>query len=305
MKLKTLVLLLLFPVWTGMAYAQTTAGDITVQAEGVGTSKNDALLKSKRDAVEKGIGTFLISETEIKNYELQKDVILTKTMGAVKHYDILEEKQQGPKDFFVRIQAVVALADIKADLAALKILLESMDKPRMMVVIQEQDGKIAENTIIDYLRQKGFGAQGGHPLGGLVLYPPLAVTAGLGWMGRHGLLITPGFGPRQRIAAIFTSIENLPIAENNPHSWISDFCDKCGRCIRTCPPKAIREHPVIHKSGRETHIIREKCLPVFVNQEGCTVCVKECTFSRSRYDDIHKSFRPAHENSAPEKQVEL
>jgi hypothetical protein len=150
------MLLLLFLVWAGSTYAQTNEGDITVQAEGVGISKNDALLKAKRDAVEKGIGTFLISQTEIKNFELQKDVILTKTVGAVKHYDILEEKQQGPKDFFVRIQAVVALADIKADLAALKILLESMDKPRMMVVIQEQGGKIAENAIIDYLRQKGF-----------------------------------------------------------------------------------------------------------------------------------------------------
>ena len=150
-----------------------------------------------------------------------------------------------------------------------------------------------------HLRQKGYGTQGGHPLGGLVLYPPLAVAAGLGWMGRHGLLITPQFGPRQRIGAIFTSIENLPIAENNPHSWIPGFCDKCGRCIRTCPSKAICENPVIHESKRRTHIIREKCLPVFVTQEGCTVCVKECSFNRRSYDDIRKSSRPADENGAP------
>lgn len=174
----------------------------------------------------------------------------------------------------------------------------SIDTFRMVFETYDALGKVV-NILTRDLRQKGFGAQGGHPLGGLVLYPPLAVAAGLGWMGRHGLLITPGFGPRQRIAAIFTSIENLPIAGNNPHSWISDFCAKCGRCIRTCPPKAIRERPVIHKSGRETHLIREKCLPVFVNQEGCTICVKECTFSRSRYEEIYKSFRPTHVDSAP------
>jgi len=155
-KLISLTLLLSFILLPGLLFAQTPEGDITVQADGFGISKNDALLKAKRNAVEKGIGTFLISETEIKNYELQKDIILTKTMGSVKQYDLLEEKQQGPKDFYVKIRAVVSLANIKADLAALKILLESMDKPRMMVVIQEQDGKTAENAIIDFLRQKGF-----------------------------------------------------------------------------------------------------------------------------------------------------
>ncbi len=48
--------------------AQTTDGDIRVQAEGFGMSKDDALLKAKRDAVEKGIGTVLISHTEINNF---------------------------------------------------------------------------------------------------------------------------------------------------------------------------------------------------------------------------------------------
>ena len=156
MKLISYTLLLSFLILTGSIHAQTPEGDITVQADGFGTSAQDALLKAKRNAVEKGIGTFLISETEIKNYELQKDIILTKTMGSVKRYDLIEEKKQGPQDYFVSIRAVVSLANIKADLAALKILLESMDKPRMMVVIQEKSGKTAENTIIDFLRQKGF-----------------------------------------------------------------------------------------------------------------------------------------------------
>jgi hypothetical protein len=50
----------------------------------------------------------------------------------------------------------VSLSNIKSDLAALKILLESMDKPRMMVLIQEKNGKNAENTILNYLREKEF-----------------------------------------------------------------------------------------------------------------------------------------------------
>lgn len=148
------VLIMLF--FTSLSDAQATDGDVTVQAEGLGTSADDALLQAKRSAVEKGIGTVLISQTEIKNFELQKDIILTKTIGSVKKYTILRDKQTNDGMFFIEISAIVSLSDIKSDLAALKILLESMDKPRMMVVIQEKTGKTAENTILNYLKEKEF-----------------------------------------------------------------------------------------------------------------------------------------------------
>ena len=62
---------------------------------------------------------------------------------------------------------------------------------------------VITNKLTKYLREQNFYAQASHPLGGLVLYPPLAQKAGLGWLGKHGLLITPQFGARQRISAIF------------------------------------------------------------------------------------------------------
>lgn len=186
------------------------------------------------------------------------------------------------------------------------VLLHEMDKDKIAeapsvatfkMVFETYDslGKTA-NVLTEYLRELGYGAQGGHPLGGLTLYPPLAAAAGLGWMGRHGLLITPQFGPRQRIGAIFTSIDNLPFSESNPHEWVRGFCDKCGQCIRTCPSKAIREQPLIHESGRRTHIVRDKCLPVFVNKQGCTICVKECPFSKKNYEDIYNAYAYQQEN---------
>ena len=188
------------------------------------------------------------------------------------------------------------------------VLLKEMDKNKIAkapsvatfkMVFETYDslGKTV-NFLTGYLRELGYGAQGGHPLGGLVLYPPLAAAAGLGWMGRHGLLITPQFGPRQRIGAIFTSADNLPVKESNPHSWVGDFCDMCGRCIRTCPSRAIREQPRIHESGRRTHIIRDKCLPVFVTKQGCTICVKKCPFSKRSYEDIYNVFASKQENRA-------
>ena len=145
-----------FILSASLAYAQQSSDDITVEAEGFGASRKDALLKAKREAVEIGIGTILISQTEIKNYELQEDVILTKTVGAVKRYDILADEKKSDNTYYVKIRAGVSLAGIKEDLAALKILLESMDKPRMMVVIQEEKGRDAESAILDYLSAKEF-----------------------------------------------------------------------------------------------------------------------------------------------------
>ena len=155
MKLKIPALLFLLLVFSSVIYASNQEGDIIILAEGYGSSKQDALLKAKREAIEIGIGTVLISQTEIRNFEVKKDIILSRTKGSVKKYDILREEKQPDDIFYLKIKAVVSLASIKEDLAALKILLESMDKPRMMVMI-EDDGKSAENAILDYLTEKEF-----------------------------------------------------------------------------------------------------------------------------------------------------
>jgi len=157
MKLKKIVVFIgLFVMCSSLLYAEEPQGDITLMAEGYGLSRSDALLKAKRNAVEKGVGTVLISHTEVKNFELQKDIILSKTIGSVKKYDILKEEKQADNTHYIKIKTVVSLASIKADLVALKILLESMDKPRMMVVVQEEGGNSAENAILDYLTDKEF-----------------------------------------------------------------------------------------------------------------------------------------------------
>ena len=155
-KIVPLLSMLLVCIYAALLCAETPQDDISVEAEGYGLSKNDALLKAKRNAVEKGIGTILMSQTEIRNFELQKDIILTKTKGSVKKYDILHEEKQQGEIIYLKIRAVVSLANIKADLVALKILLESMNKPRMMVVIREENGNYAENAILDYLSEKEF-----------------------------------------------------------------------------------------------------------------------------------------------------
>jgi epoxyqueuosine reductase len=140
---------------------------------------------------------------------------------------------------------------------------------------------IAANRMATYLREQGYAAQADHPLGGLVLFPPLAQKAGFGWVGTHGLLITPEYGPRVRLAAVYTSIQNLPFSEGNIHYWIDDYCKICGLCIKQCPVGAILEEPVIHETGLITHTKQRACFEYFARFYGCSVCVKACPFSKA------------------------
>ncbi|MBN2645554.1 MAG: hypothetical protein JXR59_08800 [Desulfuromonadaceae bacterium] len=127
-----------------------------VISEGCGRNLDSALLDAKRLAIEQGIGSVLVSQTEVENYMLKKDVVLSKTQGAVRRYEQLGTRHEGDS-LCVSIRAQVSLADIRDDLLALRILLESMERPRMMVLIeQENGGKAAENEIIDYLNSKEF-----------------------------------------------------------------------------------------------------------------------------------------------------
>ncbi len=61
-----------------------------------------------------------------------------------------------------------------------------------------------------------------------------AVAAGLGEIGYSKLLLTPEFGPRQRVIALLT---DAPL-EPDP-LFSGKLCDRCMLCVKNCPGKAI------------------------------------------------------------------
>jgi epoxyqueuosine reductase len=184
------------------------------------------------------------------------------------------------------------------------VLTMEMDKERMdtapspdtAVMVHETYNQlgIAANQVARYLRRQGYSAQAGHPLGGLTLCPPLAQAAGLGWQGLHGLLITPEFGPRVRLAAVFTSIEDLPDTATDRHAWIDEFCDACVKCVRCCPPDAIRTQPIRREAGRASCVDPERCLPYFVRNHGCSICIAVCPFHQRDYAWLHDRWERHH-----------
>lgn len=62
-----------------------------------------------------------------------------------------------------------------------------------------------------------------------------AVSCGMGEIGRNNLLLTPEFGPHQRLCAIVTE---APL-EPDPRKDF-DLCCGCNRCIKACPSNALK-----------------------------------------------------------------
>ncbi|MBN1602109.1 MAG: hypothetical protein JW915_10900 [Chitinispirillaceae bacterium] len=139
--------------------AQDTLQNLTVEGSGIGVGHDEALLAAKRDAIEKGIGMVLFSQTETENFMIKRDLIISKTIGAVKEYVILSENKVSDGTVEMKIRATISRVAMKEDLAAFKILIESMDKPRVMVVVSEDNvgseepaNQAAENAVISFLR---------------------------------------------------------------------------------------------------------------------------------------------------------
>ena len=141
------------------------------------------------------------------------------------------------------------------------------------------------NKIAAWLRKKGIRSQSNHPMGGLVNTPSLAGKAGMGWQGRSGLLITPKYGPRVRLAPIFIEHKCFDFTDNQNHKWIENYCETCQICEKECPTKAINSKKAVIITdvpgigAMRTCIDREKCFEYFYKTSGCSVCIKVCPFS--------------------------
>ena len=63
----------------------------------------------------------------------------------------------------------------------------------------------------------------------------IATLAGLGWIGKSSLLITPEYGPRVRLGALLT---DMPLVTGTPVT--QSRCGDCTACVDVCPAGAIK-----------------------------------------------------------------
>jgi reductive dehalogenase len=117
---------------------------------------------------------------------------------------------------------------------------------------------------------------------------PLAIDAGLGELGRNGMLIHPDFGPRIRLSKIFT---DLPLVPDRPVEFgVWDFCMICGQCAKHCPSQSISIgepttdicNPSNRKGLYRWPVNGEKCIAFWErNHSGsCLNCIRVCPFNK-------------------------
>ena len=138
--------------------------------------------------------------------------------------------------------------------------------------------------LAEFFREMGYHAI---PMGNdTALSEPMAIDAGLGEMGRSGLLITPRYGPRVRLAKILTDFPLLPDA---PISFgVTEFCESCLRCARECPGGAISlgARSMEATEGGIPGVLRwaadgTKCRTVWARATvSCHNCIRVCPFSK-------------------------
>lgn len=123
-------------------------------------------------------------------------------------------------------------------------------------------------------------------LAGLVSHKLVARAAGLGWIGKSGLFLTPEDGPRVRLATILT---DMPLV---PGKIMESKCHGCNICVRSCPAGAIHGyefteeepdtkrfdavkcHHFIENRKKEWNIDIERCV--------CGMCVAVCPYGKKK-----------------------
>lgn len=141
----------------------------------------------------------------------------------------------------------------------------------------------------------------------------LATRAGLGWTGKHTLLIHPRFGSYFLLGTIVTT---LPMQSSElagfpaPLFSPTDHCGACTRCIDACPTDAIAAEGYSIDARRcISYLTLEHRGPIDERYHeamgdwlaGCDICQDVCPHNRRRHDAAAQANDPlnVHERYAP------
>ncbi|PLX19442.1 MAG: hypothetical protein C0597_05175 [Marinilabiliales bacterium] len=156
--------------------------------------------------------------------------------------------------------------------------------PKGPVVMESTQQYLNSGTIAlqvaYFIRSLGYEARAHIDGNYEVICPLVARDAGLGEIGRMGLLMTPELGPRVRIAAITTDIPLVTDFSEGKSSAI-DFCSICKKCADICPSRSIsfadREEI---KGALRWQINSESCFTYWCSSgTDCGRCMAVCPYS--------------------------
>ena len=141
-------------------------------------------------------------------------------------------------------------------------------------------------NLAEFIRMLGFNAIPCSDMTGLSI--PMAIDAGLGELGRNGMLVTPKYGPRVQLAKVITDMPLLP--DQAIHFGVTEFCQICNRCAQQCPGQAISfDAPsseaidLSNNPGVEKWAVNAVyCLTASsaLGSSICSTCIQVCPFNK-------------------------
>lgn len=113
-----------------------------------------------------------------------------------------------------------------------------------------------------------------------------AIRAGLGWQGKHSLLISKKYGTFMALGGIITNAD----LEHNTEPE-SDRCKKCNECQQACPLEALDKPYVLDRDKCLSNLLQEEELPgsaqsVMENRIiDCEICQQACPWNKKHLEN--------------------
>jgi reductive dehalogenase len=143
-------------------------------------------------------------------------------------------------------------------------------------------GAFIATGLASWIANLGYSATANHFQHYDVLLVPMAVDAGLGEVGRLGLLVTKEFGPRVRLGCVTT---DLPLIPDGPVDiGVEDFCRVCEKCVHCCPSRSIPSDAPREVNGTlKWKLNAETCFEYWAKVgTDCCLCMRVCPWSHPR-----------------------
>lgn len=154
MKRYLLFLLIFLPLCT----TSFAVGQICIEGDGTGITKDEALNAAKINATRIAIKKFLTSQIEVDSFSAKENPFISKVIGDIKNLEIVSESKISHSLFQIKIRVTFLKNSIQKELLSSQILIESMQKPRILILISEENCGIwesqnqsAENSIFYFL----------------------------------------------------------------------------------------------------------------------------------------------------------
>ncbi len=199
------------------------------------------------------------------------------------HHYIRETGESRPVEINERYRYVIAIA-VEMDRNMIKTAPSALNWAEVRRIYSRM--ALLVSSLAQFIRQLGYGAI--PSLNDTALNVPMAVDAGLGELARLGLLITPQFGPRQRLCKVIT---DLPLEPDEPIKFgVTEFCSVCHKCARGCPGQAIScGEPTAEALSISNNpgvvkwpLSAEKCREYWSKTgTDCGICIRVCPFNKS------------------------